>query len=91
MTQPQTVGPKISGYRELSSAEIEAVNTFKDIEANALDWIDALKGDPSLTLDPRWLSIGITHLEQGFMALNRAIMRPQRRSAAFTKIPARQG
>jgi hypothetical protein len=29
-------------------------------------------------VDRRWLSIAKTHFEQGFMALNRSIFKPQR-------------
>lgn len=29
-----------------------------------------------VTIDPRWFAVGKTHLEQGLMALNRAILRP---------------
>jgi hypothetical protein len=29
-------------------------------------------------VDQRWLAIGRTHIEQGFMAINRSIFRPER-------------
>ena len=38
--------------------------------------MDELKGKDEI--DQRWLAIARTHIEQGFMALNRAIFRPQR-------------
>lgn len=38
--------------------------------------LDTWAGDKEF--DQRWLAIGRTHLEQGFMAINRAVFRPQR-------------
>jgi hypothetical protein len=37
-----------------------------------LGHFDVLKGE-RVTVDPRWLGIARTHIEQGFMALRRAI------------------
>lgn len=38
--------------------------------------IDDLAGDPAV--NGRWLSVGRTHIEQGFMAVNRAVFQPGR-------------
>lgn len=71
---------KIKGYRDLSQAEIDAMNRiktkseevgeiFKDLESAA-----AQEGgyDP----DKRWLAIAKTQLQQGFMAMTRAVAKP---------------
>jgi hypothetical protein len=32
----------------------------------------------ALNVDQRWLAIGRTHIEEAFMAINRAVFQPQR-------------
>lgn len=66
----------ISGYTSQSEANVAAVNANKAIEEAILRRIDELAGHTGI--DARWLAIARTNVEQGFMALNRAIMRPQR-------------
>lgn len=70
---------KIKGYRELSQEEIDLMNEIKEkgVELDAL--IEKVKGtvggDP--TGEPlRWASIAKTHLQQGLMALTRAVAKP---------------
>jgi hypothetical protein len=65
---------EIKGYRELTDDEKIIINTYKSIEQNVLDkcrFIETV-GSP----DPRWHSIGLTHIQQGFMALVRAVAKP---------------
>lgn len=38
--------------------------------------IDRSGSQPRYSLDQRWVSIGATHLQEGFMALNRAVAQP---------------
>jgi hypothetical protein len=72
---------KIKGYRDLSEAEIALMNTIKS-EGVALEWIvtklENLVAFPTgeVVPDPRWLAIGKTHLQQGLMALTRAVAKP---------------
>ena len=65
---------KITGYRDLTQAEIDAMNTVK-AKANEvgklLEEIAEIEG-----VDLRWLNIGKTDLQQGFMAVTRSIARP---------------
>ena len=76
---------KIKGYRELSQDEIDAMNTVKTVEQELMKYIDELSdfsGMSSLDIrtlgpDARWLSIARTNLQQGFMALIRAIAKPE--------------
>ncbi|HEY7680679.1 MAG TPA: hypothetical protein VIC04_09205 [Terriglobia bacterium] len=67
---------KITGYRELNEAEVDAMNRIKAAaeEVGALvDWLKA--GVPGF-LDQRWIAIGATDLQKGFMALTRAVAQP---------------
>ncbi|KYK44574.1 hypothetical protein A1D31_14350 [Bradyrhizobium liaoningense] len=74
MTQHQ--GLPVAGYQPQSDANVSAVNVNKRLEEEILRRIDTLEQTPGI--DRRWLNIGKTHLEQAFMALNRAIFQPSR-------------
>ncbi|PTV94023.1 hypothetical protein C8J27_11074 [Rhodobacter aestuarii] len=69
-------GLPVSGYRPQSDEAVAVVNANKSIEELVLRQLDSMVGDPSV--DQRWLQIGRTHIEQGFMAVNRAAFQPQR-------------
>lgn len=64
----------IKGYRDLSQREIDAMNEIKD-EGISLEELVIQLGQME-DVDQRWVSIGKTHLQQGIMALVRAIARP---------------
>jgi hypothetical protein len=66
----------IMGYTEQSEENLAAVNDNKWAEEKLMRRLEHL--DKVLTLDPRWLAVARTHFEQGYMALNRAIMQPER-------------
>lgn len=82
----------IKGYRDLSQAEIDLMNEVKAHAEQTRtllarigsfvaerEAVEASERDapPSLVTSPlRWLSIGQTELQQGFMAVVRAIARP---------------
>lgn len=65
---------KITGYRDLSQAEIDGMNRIKALEAQA----GALFRDISQIegVDPRQMAIARTQLQQGFMWFVRAIAKP---------------
>ena len=65
---------KIKGYRELDQDEIDAMNQVKDLAANVGTLIEKLEQTDSS--DKRWLAIGKTDLQKGFMALVRSIAKP---------------
>jgi hypothetical protein len=69
-------GLPVHGYQRQSDYNVQLVNKNKEVEERILREIDALmkSGDA----DPRWLSIAKTHFEEGFMAYNRSIFKPQR-------------
>lgn len=66
----------VQGYKPQSQATVDTVNANKQIEESVLRILDGLKSYP--TVDQRWLAIGRTHIEQGFMAVNRAVFQPAR-------------
>lgn len=65
---------KIKGYRDLSQAEIDAMNEAKALAEQVGVFIEGLKSKPGL--DQRWVSIGATDLQRGFMAVIRGIAQP---------------
>jgi hypothetical protein len=65
---------QIKGYRELNADEIELMNRIKSKGAELGDLVTALRETEGI--DVRWLSIGQTHMQQGLMALTRAVARP---------------
>lgn len=74
---------QIAGYRELSPIEIELMNEVKARAAEVGALVEKLKthhyavgGVTNIRPDQRWVSIGATHLQEGFMALTRSIAKP---------------
>ena len=80
--------PKITGYRQLSEAEVALMNEGKALAEQVGAYIEKLRLHPSASapmsdahkvgppLDQRWISIGATQLQQGFMAVIRGIAQP---------------
>lgn len=72
--------PKIIGYRQLSEDEVALMNEGKALAEQCGAYIAKLrKLTPENTDDPldqRWISIGATDLQRGFMAVIRGIARP---------------
>lgn len=69
---------KITGYRDLSQEEIDAMNGIKALEGKFNGMIDYLR---SLTsADQRQVSIAATAGEDAFMRAVRAVAQPQRQS-----------
>lgn len=67
--------PKITGYRELSEAEIALINRVKAKAEEVRELIEGVARHNDI--DHRWLAIGQTDLQKGFMAVIRAIARPE--------------
>ena len=68
----------VLGYVGQKEAATDAVNKNKIIEELMLRRLDELAADPVLAVDGRWLQIGRTELEKAFMAINRAVFKPER-------------
>lgn len=66
----------VAGYTAQSDDKVLTVNENKQLEETVLKRLDALKENPDI--DQRWLTIGRTHIEEAFMAVNRAVFKPQR-------------
>ena len=78
----------IKGYRDLSQREIDLMNEGKALAVQVGEWIAKLEaantrmsstGDSSINpdlIDPRWLAIGKTDLQKGFMCAIRSIAKP---------------
>jgi len=64
----------ITGYRDLSQAEIDLMNMVKGLAAKCGAELEIVNANPDT--DKRWASIARTHLQEGFMALTRAIAKP---------------
>lgn len=68
------VQPKITGYRQLTEAEAALMNEGKALAAQVGQYVERLKGCDNV--DGRWVAIGATQLQQGFMAVIRGIAKP---------------
>lgn len=76
MKSALTDGLPVAGYRPQPARALELVNANKLVEERVLRILDELAAMPDL--DKRWLAIGRTEIERGFMAINRAIFQPSR-------------
>jgi uncharacterized protein with PhoU and TrkA domain len=83
------IQPKITGYRQLSEQEVALMNEGKVLAERCGEYIAKLRLHPDTTcvqksvgqidlqpLDQRWISIGATDLQRGFMAVIRGIAQP---------------
>lgn len=77
------IQPKIIGYRQLSEAEVALMNEGKELAEQCGAYIaklrahgDTMRGPSPLLLDQRWISIGATDLQRGFMCVIRGIAQP---------------
>lgn len=67
--------PEIKGYRKLSDEEVWAINDIKALADKVGELVGIMATGPDF--DQRWISIGKTDLQKGFMALTRAIAKPE--------------
>ena len=79
---------QIAGYRDLTQAEIDLVNKAKALAEQSGKFVAKLRQHPDSMrtnapnalgeppLDQRWISIGATDLQRGFMAITRGIAQP---------------
>lgn len=65
---------KISGYRDLTEEEIALMNEAKELEKAVGVFVKKIRFMTSL--NQRWISIGQTDLEKGFMGIVRSIAQP---------------
>lgn len=78
---------KITGYRELDQTEIDLMNEVKALGPQIEDLIRRIGDQYNLTAAPendywsdaepgRWLAIARTNIQQGLMAMTRAVAKP---------------
>lgn len=63
----------IKGYRDLSQAEIDAMNAIK---AKGEELGELIEQARAAGADPRWLAIAQTDLQKGIMSMVRAVAKP---------------
>lgn len=71
----------IKGYRDLTEQEIALMNEGKELAEKVGEFLKKLEAaefaqTEAMVPDKRWLAIGKTHLQQGFMAAIRSIAKP---------------
>jgi hypothetical protein len=69
-------GLPVPGYRAQSTAAVDLVSANKMLEELCLRTLDTLAARPDT--DQRWLAIGRTAIESGWMAVNRSVFKPGR-------------
>jgi len=69
----------IKGYRDLSQGEIDLMNEGKALAEQCREFCEKIDklNDSSGGPDKRWLAIGRTDLQKGFMAVIRSIAKPE--------------
>ena len=65
---------QIKGYRELLPKEIALMNEIKTKGTELDELVAKLRATEGL--DQRWISIGVTDLQTGLMALTRGVAQP---------------
>jgi hypothetical protein len=79
------IQPKITGYRQLTEAEVTLMNEGKSLAEQVGAYVAKLQGmngisaDPNVVnpaLDQRWIAAGKTDLQKGFMCVMRGIAQP---------------
>ena len=68
---------KLKGMKDLSQAEIQAMNDIADAGNKLGELISQIELFDAINCDQRWLAIGRTNLQQGIMAIKRAIGQPE--------------
>lgn len=73
-------GLPVAGYKPQNQKAVDEVNHNKQMEEMILRRLDVLDRIDigGTAVDLRWLAIARMHIEQGFMAANRAIFQPTR-------------
>lgn len=69
-------GLPVQGYQPQSDEKIDQVNANKVLEERVLRVAEKIRATEGY--DARWASIALTHFQEGFMALNRAVFQPGR-------------
>lgn len=68
------MGENTPGHRKLADHEVMLVELIRS-EGVSLDSL--IKSLQNYDADDRWVAVGKTHLQQGLMALTRAVVQPE--------------
>lgn len=73
----------VNRFKEMEERMLREIDMLSGDPAKALwrgsdDRYYTAPNEKTLGHDPRWLAIARTHIQEGFMALNRAVFQPQR-------------
>jgi hypothetical protein len=68
-------GKDIKGYRNLTDEEISVMNGCKELAIEVGNLCDELSAMEET--DKRWLEVGKTDLQKGFMSIIRSIAKPE--------------
>lgn len=68
--------PKVTGYRQLTEAEIALMNTIKAREAELAELLTSIRGAAPVGEPQRQAALAATAFEEGFMRLVRVVARP---------------
>lgn len=63
---------KIKGP-DLSQEQIGVINEIKTVETAVLKLINSIKDQDIMPVDKRWLAIGTTDIEKGFMSVIKGV------------------
>lgn len=74
MSEGTFIQPKILGYRQLTEEEAALMNEGKALAEQVGEYISKLQRTPEL--NQRWVAIGMTDLQKGFMSVMRGIAQP---------------
>lgn len=75
----EKAGLPVAGYKQTQSqAKIDIVNEGKILEEKVLRYIDKLDADKAIDVDKRFLAVGKTDIQKGFMSVFRSVFPPQR-------------
>lgn len=69
-------GLPVVGYQPQTNDNVKIVNAMKQAEEVVMRALDVLACINDI--DKRWLAIGRTDIEKGFMAVNRSVFKPGR-------------
>jgi hypothetical protein len=63
---------------ELPKQAANTITNSKEVEEMVLKFMDGVLSQGPTHVDGRWMAIARTHVEQGFMAIERALTQPAR-------------
>lgn len=63
-------------HKQLSEFELKVMDDLTAFGNKLGVLVDSIATDSDLNADPRWLNIGKTQLQQGLMAIKRAVANP---------------